>query len=220
MARRDPFLQNSCGMLVRVKICGVTSVADARAAADAGADAVGLMFYERSPRRVDLDTAAAIGRALPPFVVRVGVFVDAAEAFIHEAAARCGLSALQLHGDETPDFCRRFALPVIKAFRIRGPESLRALAAYDTAAWLLDSYVPGHPGGTGARFNWELVRGVPSGTPIILAGGLTPENVADAVRRTRPYAVDVSSGVESAPGRKDPARMRAFVAAARAAAGV
>jgi phosphoribosylanthranilate isomerase len=205
-------------MHVRVKICGITCLEDARAAVAAGADALGFMFYPPSPRHVDVDTAAAICRALPPLVTRVGVFVDAAEEFVRETASRCGLGALQFHGQETPEFCRRFAPPVLKAFRIRSPDSLAALPAYDTAAWLLDSFVPGQLGGTGATFNWDLAADAARlGRPVILAGGLTPENVAGAARRVRPYGVDVSSGVECAPGRKDPGRLKAFIAAVRSA---
>lgn len=205
-------------MHVRVKICGITSLEDARAAVTAGADALGFMFYTPSPRCVDADTAAAICRALPPWVTRVGVFVDAAEEFIREIVSRCGLGALQFHGQETPEFCRRFVLPVVKAFRIRDPDSLAALPAYDTAAWLLDSFVSGQWGGTGATFNWDLAAAAAHlGRPVILAGGLTPENVAGALRRVRPYGVDVSSGVESAPSRKDAGKLQAFIAAVRAA---
>lgn len=206
-------------MHVRVKICGITRLEEALAAVEAGADALGFMFYPPSPRWIEPAAAAAICRALPPWVHRVGVFVDAPEADIREVVHACGLSALQLHGQESPAFCRRFEWPVIKAFRIRGPESLAALSDYDTAAWLLDSHVPGRLGGTGAVFNWDLAaRAVRLGRPVILAGGLTPENVAAAVRQVRPYGVDVSSGVERAPRDKDPDRMKAFVAAAQAAA--
>lgn len=206
-------------MCVRVKICGITRLEEAHAAVEAGADALGFMFHPPSPRWIEPAAAAAICRALPPWVHRVGVFVDASERLIREVVQQCGLSALQLHGQESPTFCRQFAWPVIKAFRVRGPESLAALTAYDTAAWLLDSYVPGQLGGTGTRFNWDLAaQAVRLGRPVILAGGLTPENVAAAVRQVRPYGVDVSSGVERAPRDKDPERMRAFVAAARAAA--
>lgn len=205
-------------MPVRIKICGITRLEDAEAAVAAGADALGFLFYLPSPRCVDVDTAAAICRALPPLVTRVGVFVDAAAEFVRETAGRCGLSALQFHGQETPEFCRRFALPVIKAFRVHGPDSLAELPAYETAAWLLDSFLPGRLGGTGATFNWDLAADAARlGRPVILAGGLTPENVATAVRRVWPYGVDVSSGVESAPGRKDAGKLKAFVAAVRAA---
>jgi phosphoribosylanthranilate isomerase len=144
--------------------------------------------------------------------------VDAAEDFVLETARRCGLDRLQFHGSESPEFCRRFALPVVKAFRVQGPEVLTELARFDTADWLLDSYVPGQPGGTGATFNWDLAAAaVAQGRPVWLAGGLTAANVAEAVCRVRPYAVDVSSGVESAPGRKDPDKIRAFITAVRAA---
>jgi phosphoribosylanthranilate isomerase len=206
-------------MNVRVKICGITRRDDALTAVAAGADALGFMFYERSPRFVAVEQAAAICRELPPLVTRVGVFVGASADFIRSTASACGLGAVQLHGGESPEFCRQFALPVIKAFRIRGPESLAGLAGYDTAAVLLDSYVPGQQGGTGARFDWSLAaETATAGRPIFLAGGLTAENVAEAVRAVRPYAVDVSSGVESAPGCKDPEKVRRFIAAVRAAA--
>ncbi len=205
-------------MNVRVKICGITRREDALAAVAAGADALGFMFYAPSPRAMTVSAAAEICRLLPPFVAKVGVFVDATEEFIRETARECRLDTLQFHGRETPEFCGRFALPVIKAFRVRGPESLTGLREYPTAAWLLDSFVPGQPGGTGARFNWALAaQAAQYGRPILLAGGLTPGNVAEAIRQTQPYAVDVSSGVESAPGRKDLAKVGAFVAAVRQA---
>ncbi len=204
-------------MALRIKICGMTHPADARAAVEAGADALGFVFYETSPRRITPAAAAEIIRELPPFVAKVGVFVDATEAFIREVTARCGLDTLQLHGSESPEFCGRFAgLKVVKAFRLVDLDSLQALPTYPTHAWLLDSYVPGTPGGTGAKFNWNLaIEAKKLGRPIILAGGLTPQNISEAVRQVRPYGVDVSSGVESAPGRKDPGKIRAFIVAAR-----
>ena len=205
-------------MSVTVKICGITSVEDARAAVEAGADAIGLMFFEKSPRFVTLETAAAINRALPLHVVRVGVFVNASESTVHEAVAACGLTILQFHGDETPEFCAQFPLMKMKAFRVKDAESLEALPNYPTDAWLLDAYSPAALGGTGERFNWDLaIEARKFGRPIFLAGGLTPENVAEAVRRVKPFGVDVSSGVESAPGKKDAAKVHAFVAAAKAA---
>jgi len=208
-------------MNVRVKICGITNVEDALAAVEAGADALGFMFYAQSPRNAPLETATAIIRQLPPFVAKVGVFVNPAEAAVREAILRCGLDTLQFHGDETPDFCQKFSPhKVYKAFRIQSLESLRALPAYRTDAWLLDSFTPDKRGGTGARFNWDLaVEAKKIGRSIILAGGLTPENVAEAVAKVKPYAVDVSSGVESAPGKKDHRRLREFIGAARAASG-
>jgi phosphoribosylanthranilate isomerase len=205
-------------MPVRVKICGITNEADALAAVEAGADALGFMFFDGSVRHISRTAAAKIIRHLPPFVVRVGVFVDPAEEFVRQAIVDCRLTAIQLHGNETPIFCRRFKMSVIKAFRIDGERALHLLPQYATSAWLLDSFVPGKLGGTGAKFNWDLaIRAKEFGRPILLAGGLTPENVASAVKRVHPYAVDVSSGVESAPGKKDHAKLRAFIAAAKQA---
>jgi phosphoribosylanthranilate isomerase len=206
-------------MPVRVKICGTTNTRDALASVAAGADALGFVFYERSPRCVTIAAAAEIIRALPPFVSRVGVFVDAPEDFVRRAANDCGLDTLQFHGAESPAFCAKFApLKTLKAFRVTGPEVLRSLPAFATDGWLLDSHVPGQPGGTGARFNWDIaVEAAKLGRPIVLAGGLSSDNVAEAVRRVRSYAVDVVSGVEIAPGRKDPAKLRAFIAAAKGA---
>jgi len=201
-----------------VKICGITSPADALIAAEAGADALGLMFYEPSPRNVSLKTAAAIARELPPFLTKVGVFVNAPEELVLRAIAECGLNIVQFHGDETPDYCQKFPVMVLKAFRIKDADSLKQLPEYQTDAWLLDAYTADKQGGTGEKFNWDLaIEAQKLGKPIFLAGGLTPENVADAVRKVQPYAVDVSSGVEAAPGKKDPAKVRAFIQAAKQA---
>jgi phosphoribosylanthranilate isomerase len=203
-------------MSTLVKICGITNSDDALAGIEAGADALGLMFYEPSPRHVSVAAAAAIARALPPHVIKVGVFVNAPEETVARALAECGLNILQFHGEETPEFCRRFPVMTIKAFRVRDAGSLQSLTDYQTDAWLLDAFVADKPGGTGARFNWDLARQAQTlGRPIFLAGGLTADNVAEAVRRVRPYGVDVSSGVEASPGRKDPRKMRAFVQAAK-----
>jgi len=205
-------------MPVKVKICGITSLADGRAAAEAGADALGFMFYEPSPRYVSLEAAAAISRQLPPSLLRVGVFVDAPADLVFRAIGQCRLNLLQFHGGEPPAYCLQFGLRSMKAFRLESVVSLQRLADYPTDAWLLDAAAPGKLGGTGQTFNWDLARAAQQlGRPVFLAGGLTPENVAEAVRRVRPYAVDVSTGVESAPGRKDPAKVRAFVQAAKAA---
>jgi len=207
-------------MSIRVKICGITRPEDAQAAVAAGADALGFMFWPESSRRISIAAAAAICRGLPPFVSKVGVFVNAAPAEVRRAVAACRLDAVQFHGDETPGFCARFVVPVIRAFRVSGPETLDRLGDYAVAAWLLDSHVAGQRGGTGVTFNWELAAAaVKLGRPVILAGGLTPANVAVAVRAVRPYAVDVSSGVEAAPGCKDPKKLRAFVRAAKGALG-
>lgn len=203
-------------MPVKVKICGLTNVADGLAAAEAGADALGFVFCERSPRCVALETAAGIVRQLPPFIVKVGVFVNAPEEKVFRAIAECGLNLLQFHGEESPEYCLQFGLMSMKAFRIRDADSLRALPNYPTDAWLLDAYSAAKPGGTGEKFDWDLaIEAQKLGRPIFLAGGLTPENVAEAARRVRPYAVDVSTGVEAAPGKKDHAKVRAFIEAVR-----
>jgi phosphoribosylanthranilate isomerase len=203
-------------MRISVKICGITNVADALAAAEAGADMIGLMFYEPSPRWVTLETAGEISRTVPPQVLKVGVFVNPTPAFVNRAIAGCGLGLLQFHGDETSDFCTQFGLLSLKALRMRDAESLKMLDQFKTSAFLLDAYSPDAPGGTGGTFNWNLALAAQKfGKPIFLAGGLTPENVGAAVKKVRPFAVDVSSGVESAPGRKDPEKMRAFIKAVR-----
>ena len=207
-------------MSVTIKICGITSEADALAAAEAGADAIGLMFYEDSPRCVSIEQAKAISAVLPPHIVRVGVFVNASEATISRAIAECPLSVAQFHGDETPEDCGRFAIMTIKAFRMKGPETLEEMEQFPTDGFLLDAFVEGELGGTGAAFNWDLaVRAQEFGRPVFLAGGLTADNVAEAVQKVQPFAVDVSSGVESAPGKKCADKMRAFVAAAKGALG-
>jgi phosphoribosylanthranilate isomerase len=199
-------------MKTQVKICGITSVADALVAAEAGADMIGLMFYEQSPRYISLGTAVEISRALSPFVLRVGVFVNPGEAQVKEAISACGLNLLQFHGDEASDFCTQFGLMSVKALRVRDAESLNQLEKFNTNAFLLDAYSKSGLGGTGEKFNWEqAVEAQKFGKPIFLAGGLTPENVGDAVRQVRPFAVDVSSGVESTPGKKAAAKVKAFI---------
>jgi phosphoribosylanthranilate isomerase len=203
---------------VKVKICGITSVADAQSAVNAGADAIGLMLYEGSPRRVSMDAAREIAGSLPPSVIRVGVFVDPRPSDVFAAIQHCGLTLLQFHGAETPEFCRQFGIMTMKAFRVKSAESLAPLQAFATDAFLLDSCVPDKLGGSGQTFNWKLaVEAKKFGRPIFLAGGLTAENVADAIRSVEPFGVDVSSGVEFSPGRKDPEKIRAFIAAARGA---
>lgn len=203
-------------MSTKVKICGITNPADAQAAVEAGADALGYIFYEKSPRFVALKNAAEISKQIPPFVMRVGVFVNVPEDFILRAIGECGLTMLQFHGDEAPDFCTQFGLMSMKAFRVHGPETLGELPKYQTDAFLLDAYSSTVIGGSGEKFNWDLaVEAQKFGKPIFLAGGLTPVNVAEAIRKVRPFAVDVSSGVESAPGKKDHAKVKAFITAAR-----
>jgi phosphoribosylanthranilate isomerase len=203
---------------VKVKICGITSVGDAEAAVEAGADMLGLMFYPDSPRHITEEMAQTIARQLPPFIIRVGVFADQAPEEVFSAMHKCGLNLLQFHGRETPEYCAQFGMMTMKAFRIRDAASLKEIPQYQTHAYLLDSYVAGKAGGTGAVFNWNLaVEAGRLGKPIFLAGGLTPENVTEAVRTVRPFGVDVSSGVEQSPGKKDPKKMRDFIAAVRSA---
>jgi phosphoribosylanthranilate isomerase len=205
-------------MSLKVKICGITRPQDAEAAVEAGANLLGLVFYENSPRYVEISAASAICRLVPPHVLRVGLFVNADPERVIDAAQSCSLHVLQFHGDESPDYCTQFGLMTMKAFRVRGPESLTELPRYRTDAWLLDAHVAGQFGGTGQRFDWSLAaQATRLGRPVFLAGGLTPENVGDAVSAVQPYGVDVSGGVESAPGLKDPVRMRAFIQAARTA---
>lgn len=200
-------------MTVRVKICGIQDLETARAAVEAGADALGFVFAA-SHRRVTPEAAREIIAALPPFVTTVGVFVDVPPVVVQEVAAFCRLDAVQLHGTEPPEYCKELNLRVIKAIRVRDAASLNGLDAYPVQAVLLDTYVPGTPGGTGKTFDWRLLAGRELRAPLILAGGLTPENVRAAVRTVRPYAVDVSGGVETG-GRKDPAKIRDFIRQAK-----
>lgn len=199
-------------MRTRVKICGITRVEDALAAARAGADAIGLVFAEQSPRHLSLDQAAAIVRALPPFVSVVGLFVDAERGRIDEVLRRVALDLLQFHGTESPEQCRLYHRPYIKAISMKPDVNVTALEALysDAAGLLLDSDHPTLAGGSGAHFDWTRVpRDLAK--PVILAGGLTPANVAEAIRVVRPYAVDVSSGVEQSKGIKDAAKMIEFI---------
>jgi phosphoribosylanthranilate isomerase len=203
---------------VKVKICGLTSAEDAAAAVQAGADALGLMFYAGSPRHLSMAAAQRIAAGLPPHLIRVGVFVDPNPSEVFAAIQKCGLNVLQFHGGETPEFCAQFGLMTMKAFRVENAASLRPMAEFQADAFLLDSFVPEKPGGTGATFNWDLaVQAKQFGKPIFLAGGLTAQNAADAVRKVQPFGVDVSSGVEHSPGKKDAKKMQDFIAAVRAA---
>ncbi len=206
-------------MHTRVKICGITRTEDGLAAARLGADAIGLVFDERSPRFVRFDQAREIAAAMPPFIAVVGLFVDADAARVREAFGGMRLDLLQFHGSESPDYCRQFAKPHIKAIPMReGVDLARASRDFSAAAGiLLDTHVAGLAGGSGQTFDWDRIPH-DLGKPVILAGGLTPGNVAEAVRRARPYAVDVSSGVEQAKGIKDHDKIAAFIAAVRGAA--
>ncbi|BAU47297.1 N-(5'-phosphoribosyl)anthranilate isomerase [Sulfurifustis variabilis] len=206
-------------MRTRVKICGITRVEDARAAADAGADAIGLVFDPDSPRCVTLEQALAIINSVPPFVTVVGLFVDSPVERVRAVLERARLGLVQFHGAETPEQCRLYGRPYVKAIRMRGGVNLHAEERRyaDATGLVLDTYVPGQSGGSGRAFDWGLVPG-DLHKPVILAGGLHADNVGDAIRRVRPAAVDVSSGVESAKGIKDPHKIAAFIRAVREAA--
>jgi phosphoribosylanthranilate isomerase len=206
-------------MTTRIKICGITRNEDAAAAADAGADAVGFVFYPPSPRAVVPARAAEIVGALPPFVTSVGLFVNATREAVLSTLAAVPLDLLQFHGDEPPDYCGQFGRPFLKAVRVRPALDLlkyaQSYAGADRARGvLLDAYVDGTHGGTGRTFDWSIIPGGLA-LPVVLSGGLTPANVGQAVRQVRPAAVDVSSGVESAPGIKDHGMITAFIQAVR-----
>jgi phosphoribosylanthranilate isomerase len=204
---------------VKVKVCGITNAEDASAAVEAGADALGFIFYEQSPRYVVPAVASRIIAELPPLVLPVGVFVNEGMATVRSIMDTCGLAMAQLHGDESASYCRELSRPAMKALRLKDRASLLALAEYQgrggVRGFVLDSFSEIAYGGTGQVTDWTLAAEVAKSTPILLAGGLTPDNVAQAVRTVRPYGVDVSSGVESAPGKKEHAKLRAFVEAVR-----
>lgn len=206
-------------MPTRIKHCGITTVDDAHRAAEAGAWALGMIFWAGSPRRCELDEAQLIGHALRRTLHLVGVFVNATLEEIDVAVQTAGLSHVQLHGDEGPAFCsevaRRTGTKVIKAVRVQSRATLQAASAFHTDFLLLDAHVEGVPGGTGRTIDWDLVRAAKLGAPVILSGGLHPGNVAAAIAATEPFAVDVASGTELSPGVKDPAKLVAFHAAVR-----
>ena len=199
-------------MRTRVKICGFTDVENAVYAAELGADAIGLVFYPPSPRHVEIDVAARISRALPAFASVVALFVDPEPELVNAVLSRVRVDCLQFHGDETPVYCRSFDKSYIKAVRMRPDSDVDGLQRdyHNAAGLLLDAYHPGIQGGSGHRFDWDLIPEKRS-LPIILAGGLTPENAGDAIRTVKPYALDVSSGVEAGKGIKDAAKMAAFI---------
>jgi phosphoribosylanthranilate isomerase len=198
--------------MTRIKICGITREQDLQAAVAAGVDALGFVFYGKSPRNVAPQQAAELLRVLPPFVTSVGLFVDPPAEMVRAVLAQVPLDVLQFHGDETPEFCRQFGRPYLKAIRVRpGVDLVECAARYaDAQGLLLDAYVEGVQGGTGESFDWALIPRDLS-LPVILSGGLHPGNVAEAVRAVRPYAVDVSSGVEASKGIKDAAKVAAFI---------
>jgi phosphoribosylanthranilate isomerase len=198
-------------MRTRVKICGITRRQDAEFAIEIGADALGLVFYSPSPRAVTIAQAQKIVENLPPFISIVALFVDAEPEYVHTCLNAVRIDVLQFHGDESPDYCEQFDRPYLKAIRMRDGVDLVGLSTtYKSAtALLLDSYQPGIPGGTGQAFDWSMIKQI--NKPIILAGGLTVENVAEAIKQVNPYAVDVSGGVEQSKGIKDKQKVSAFI---------
>jgi phosphoribosylanthranilate isomerase len=201
--------------MTRVKFCGLTHPSDVSCAVGLGADALGFVFYPPSPRALTVDQAIGLVHQVPAFITRVGLFVDATADVIRETFDRTRLNLVQYHGEETPEFCDRLGLPYIRAIRVR-PEIdvAHEMSRYEAASgFLLDAYKPGVPGGTGESFDWGLIP--KTDRPVILAGGLTPENAMDAIQAVAPWALDVSGGIESEPGRKDPDKMARFIAACR-----
>ncbi|MBI3625131.1 MAG: phosphoribosylanthranilate isomerase [Candidatus Rokubacteria bacterium] len=204
--------------MVRVKICGITNADDARLAVEAGADALGFIFVENTPRFISTDRALSIIRDLPPFLTPVGVFWDHPAGQVKAVVEQCGLRALQFHGDEPPEALTEYRLPVIKTIKVAGAADLSRMDGYRVAAFLLDSPARWSEGQPREPVEWTLARQAASRGLIILSGGLTAENVAEAIRIARPYAVDVNSGVEAEPGRKDPGKVRRFIRHAKGAA--
>lgn len=210
-------------MACKIKICGITNATDALAAVEAGADALGFVFHRKSPRRVDAKVVKAIVSELPPFVLPVGVFVDEDAKVVRDCMDECGLALAQLHGDEPASYCERLGRPVLKAIRLRDRGSFLALAEFQGRAqvrgFVVDAFSEEAYGGTGQTTDWNLAAEAAKAARILLAGGLTPANVVEAIERVRPYGVDVSSGVEASPGKKDPEKVRAFVRAVRRVSG-
>ena len=196
---------------VKVKICGMTQLKDAAFAVEQGADAVGFIFYNKSPRSVTMKAARDIILKLPPLVDTVGVFVNESVDRINKIANYCGLDLVQLHGEESPVFCRKIQRRVIKAFRVKDLQSIKQLEKYSVSGYLLDTFSDNLHGGTGKIFDWNLALPAKKIGPVILAGGLTARNILQAIRQARPYGVDVCSGVEKLPGVKDPEKVRAFL---------
>jgi phosphoribosylanthranilate isomerase len=203
--------------MIKIKICGITNLDDAMAAVEYGADALGFNFYRKSPRYIDAHKAAEIIAQLPPFIVPVGIFVNEKEERIREIVSMSCIQGIQLHGDETPEFCQRFGPRVIKAFQVKDKASLERMLHYRVSAYLLDSYKEGVRGGTGTTFDWHLAVVAKTFGRIILAGGLTPANVVEAVKLVQPYGVDVCGGIEREKGVKDHALMKQFISDVRRA---
>lgn len=203
--------------MIRIKICGITNLDDAVAAAELGADALGFNFYPESPRFIEPEKAAEIIYQLPPFILTVGIFVNEPEEKVREIHERTGIQVFQFHGDESPEFCERFERRVIKVLRVKDRESLHSIMHYKVSAFLLDSHQDGLRGGTGVPFDWDLAKDAARSRRVILAGGLTPENVGEAIRRVKPYGVDVAGGVEKEKGIKDHGKIKKFIAEVRKA---
>jgi len=203
--------------MVKIKICGITNIEDAMAAVEYGADALGFNFYKKSPRYIDPHKAAEIIAQLPPFIVPVAIFVNEREERIREILQSACIHGVQFHGDETPEFCQRFGNHVIKAFQVKDKESIKHMAHYRVSAYLLDSYREGIRGGTGETFDWHLAVVAKTFGRVILAGGLNPDNVAEAVKLVQPYGVDVAGGVEREKGIKDHAKLKKFIVEVRRA---
>ena len=202
--------------MIKIKICGITNLDDALMAIEYGADALGFIFYSQSPRGIVAEKAKAIIDKLPTLTFRIGVFVDEKPETVRDIMNMCRLDGIQLHGDESPDYCRLFRRRVIKSFRPKTNDQIEKINDYDVDAFLLDSYHPELAGGTGTTFDWELaVAAKMFGKPVILSGGLNDRNVAEAVRLVKPYGIDTASGVESFPGKKDPAKLKQFMEQAR-----
>lgn len=196
---------------IKVKICGMTQLKDALFAVEQGVDAVGFIFYKKSPRAVTMKTVREIITKLPPLVDTVGVFVNESAERVNKIADYCGLDLVQLHGEESPVFCRKIHRRVIKAFRVKDLQSIKQLEKFPVSGFLLDTFSDDLHGGTGKTFDWNLALPAKKMGPVILAGGLTPRNILQAVRQVRPYGVDVCSGVEKSPGIKDLEKVRAFL---------
>ncbi len=201
--------------MTRVKVCGITNSEDALCAVRLGASALGFVFYKKSPRFIRPEEAGEVIRQIPPFVTKVGVFVNAEADYLREAKDVAGFDAYQFHGDETPEFCATFGENYIKAIRVKDEGSLDAIDLYDTDSFLFDAYSPDAYGGTGENFSWDVLSSRKLGNKfVILSGGLNSDNVREAIRAVNPYAVDVSSGVESSPGIKDHLKLKRFMEAA------
>jgi len=201
--------------MIKIKICGITNLDDAFAAEEFGADAIGFNFYKKSPRYIAPEKAAEIISQLPPFILPVGIFVNEREEKVRDILGKTCIQAVQFHGDESPEFCQRFGSHVIKAFQVKDKKSLEQMSHYRVSAYLLDSYRDGVRGGTGTTFDWHLAVVAKTMGRIILAGGLNPENIAEAVKLVQPYGVDVAGGVEREKGVKDHVKMRKFIAEVR-----